>query len=360
MQQDGLELLAIWREVGEWWCDKPPHEYRRFIDDKGIRRELEHVLEEQYSAPRGESYDETHTEEWSLRLNKLRDEKVMRACGLVPKTSHRILEPQSGSYSALHVTSGYAFGRGTMLAEEIPVVAAACEIQAVALTDPFSLVGSVEFARMARSVGIKPLIGTSVEMPEGGELVLIARSKRGYRNLSNLITQCHLGEARLFPQCTWERLREFSADLFCLTGGDQGYFNHLVYHRLLEKAANYLDELTAVFGSDCVFVEVDRSFLPWEVQTNKRLIELAIAKRVTCVASGLVTHARPGHFPVQDTIVCIHTLCKIDELLGRKQRLDNNLGRPDRALNSERFLRSSWEMSNLFADSPALLANTNT
>ena len=66
-----------------------------------------------------------------------------------------------------------------MFVEDI-VLAAQGKCPAVGIADPHSLVGCVEFARACRRVGVKPLIGASVELPEGGEIALYARSKRGY------------------------------------------------------------------------------------------------------------------------------------------------------------------------------------
>jgi DNA polymerase III alpha subunit len=59
-----------------------------------------------------------------------------------------------------------------MHAEEIPILAAERGLFTVALADPFSLAGAVEFVRSAKSAGVKPLIGASVEIEDGGEIVL--------------------------------------------------------------------------------------------------------------------------------------------------------------------------------------------
>src|SRR5579862_8908652 len=283
--------LALWREAGEWWSNEPYREVQRFIDDNGIRREEERLLPSLGSlgASGQEAYQEDNTIEVTERARKIRDEKVSAACGNLPPSYYedRLMGPRASSshgsdlegrdpaqskiqnpkskivvphresrrddwgmptgYSAikavqatkstaepyvpLHVYSGYAFGRGTMLAEEIPLIAASFGLHACAITDPMSLVGAVEFARACRKHGLKPIIGATLEMPEGGELVLIARTKRGFSNLSQLITACHLEEPRLYPLCSWDRLARFPEDLICLTGGDTGPLNRLLIRR---------------------------------------------------------------------------------------------------------------------------------
>jgi error-prone DNA polymerase len=189
---------------------------------------------------------------------------------------------------------------------------------AALLADSFSLGGAVEFSRMAASVGIHPLIGATVEMAEGGELVLVARSQKGYISLSRLITECHLEEPRLFPLCNWERLERHSEGLLCLTGGDAGRLNRLLIRSDHAGAAAYLDRLIGLYGRENVFVQIERSYLPWEMGVNRSLLDLAENARVVAVAGGRIAHRRPEHFPAQDMLVCVETLCEIDEVIGRK------------------------------------------
>ncbi|HCE00234.1 MAG TPA: hypothetical protein DER07_04265, partial [Armatimonadetes bacterium] len=33
-------LLALWRETGEWWRFEPVRETVRYLDDRGVRREI--------------------------------------------------------------------------------------------------------------------------------------------------------------------------------------------------------------------------------------------------------------------------------------------------------------------------------
>lgn len=368
MQPDGCEVLARWREIGEWWSGEPYREFTRFIDASGVRREISRELDplELEAAPPSEAED--LREDWSLRIHKKREEKMALArlsYGAPERAtaSDHARPPglQSCPYIPLHVVSGYAFGRGTMLPEEIAVFANHIGAEAAALADPHSLVGAVEFVRACRGVGVKPLVGSSIEVPEGGELVLIARSKSGYEQLSQLITSCHLGEPRLFPLGSWDRIRTYSRDLVCLTGGDSGPVNRLISKGRDREAEAMLRSLAEVYGSQ-LFVEIERSYLPWEISTNRKLEVLAKEIGISCVAGGLVTHARPQHAPVHDMLVCIDSLCTVEEVIGRKSRRHPDQPqvepRPERPLNAERYLRTSEEMSALYADRPDLLANT--
>lgn len=79
---------SVWREAGEWWNGEPYREIRRFVDEKGIRREEVTTFEslgDFLSREHSRGYSENNREEWSLRPRKIRDEKVARACGWLPK-----------------------------------------------------------------------------------------------------------------------------------------------------------------------------------------------------------------------------------------------------------------------------------
>ncbi len=359
--------LARWRETGEWWTGEPVREVVRFVDRTGVRREKELILPT-VGKLRGGAKDyaeEDHREEWAVRVHKVRDEKIARACGFIREIeSSPYLASKSNdvAYAPLHVYSGYAFGRGTMLAEEIPLLAASIGIPSIALADPFSLVGAVEFAKRAKAAGIKPLIGASLELPCGGMVVLLATNKHGYLSLSKLISECHLGEPRLYPLCTFERLERHARGLLCLTGGDSGPLDPLIVGRRFPEARRLLERLIATYGRSSVIVEIERSFLPWEIEKNRHLLQLAERCGVLPVAGGIVSHARPEHFPTQDVLLCADTLCTIEEIAGRKPKRHpaqpRRCERPERALNAERYLRTPREMSDLFADRLDLLTNT--
>lgn len=353
MPPAGDETLARWREAGEWWADQPPREVRRFLDAQGVRREEIQVL-----APPSASA------ETPPRLAQDRENKVARACGFMHEPNLTVFaqrKPKPG-YAALHAVSGYSFGRGAMHAANIAASASFLEIGAVLLADSFSLAGAFEFCRTAWALKGHPLIGASLEMAEGGTLVLVARNKDGYRSLSRLITECHLGEPRLYPLCDWERLERHTAGLLCLTGGDDGPVNRLLVRGEPDAARETLDRLVGLYGRRNVFVQVESSFLPWQIATNRRLLELAEAMRVLPVAGGPITHVRPEQFPAQDTLTCIETLCAIEEVVGRKPLRAPGQPKiqepPRRALNAERYLRTKEEMALLFPDRPDLIANT--
>jgi error-prone DNA polymerase len=363
MPQDGYKVLAHWREVGAWWAGEPQKEFIQYRDLRGVKREKHRLLNPLRQHIKQKDYTDNNQEDYVLRPRKLRDEKVAIACGadvslpmILPALS------QATPYVPLHVWSGYSLGRSVLFARELPRRAAALGLPAIALVDRFSLSGAVELAREAKSYGIKPLIGATMEMGEGGHIVLIAKNDLGYVNLSRLLTECHLQEPRLFPLCTWERLSHFSEGLLCLTGGDDGIINRPLMRRDYGNAQDYLHRLIHLYGQTNVFVEIERSYSPWQRSLEPLLLELAKTCGVQAVAGGCITHAEPSDYPAQDIVICIQTLCQIEEVVGRKPLRHPSQPQiqhpPLRSLNTERYLRSPQQMAELFRDRPDLLENT--
>src|SRR5579871_3289333 len=166
MQPDGVELQALWRYAGEWWNGEPYQEVRRIVRN-GTRREEITLLPSigSQTASTQKPYKEDNREEVAIRARKIRDEKVAAACGKLPpsyyadrirESEHRnsgkgyafgqkvalpsreVRRDQYGmatnyngieayrkptigksAYVPLHVYSGYAYGRGAMLADEL-------------------------------------------------------------------------------------------------------------------------------------------------------------------------------------------------------------------------------------------------
>ena len=371
--------LEVWREARRWWDGEPYVERRKVVDGKGIRR-----IEEKKGCTLGviksaapKPYAEDSTEEISLRIAKTRDEKVRAACGAMSEEFYErasaerkgetlppsvVAVPSSHPYAPLHLYSGYAYGRSVMLAEEVAGHASRAGCPAAAIADPFSLVGCFEFAMACRGVGVKPLIGASIELPEGGELVLIARNRTGYRSLSRLVTACHLGEPRCFPLANWDRLREHSEGLLCLTGGYSGPLDRLLTRNDRDGALHLVERLISLYGRENVFLEIERSFQPWRGVIESLTRDLAHATGTAMVAGGGIGLSRRSDYPAQDVLLCAESLCKIEDTYGRKPRRHEFqpfvARHPERGLNAERFLRSGEEMAILFADRPELLANT--
>ena len=356
---DGTELSARWREAGEWWDGEAAQEWIRYVSAGSRREESLDLGFRHLPFVTGASEEVDHSEDWSLRTRKLRDGKMKHPFASEPPRLYSALPAgvSDAPYVPLHIASGYDFGRGVMLPEEAVQFAVMNGLPGLCIADRFSLVGAVELARGCRDSGIHPLIGASFELETGGEIVLIAQSKRGYVGLSTLITRCHLEEERLLPILRLQHLWSLCEDLICLTGGSHGPLLPMLLKGQIDSARNFLGLLREHFGRDRLYLEADFAYQPWDIAHLRGLCQLSKEMELSMVAGGLVTHARRHHFPVQEVIGCAHNLSLIHEVKGRKPRFHED-GFPFRSINAERFLRTPFEINELYSEIPELVSNS--
>src|SRR4029077_12227153 len=90
---------------------------------------------------------------------------------------------------------------------------------ALAITDRGGVDGAVKFMQACRKVGVKPLIGTTLEVA-GEDVVMIARNLRGYSNLCRLLTFAHADQPKGEARTTLATVVEHRGDLFYLSATD--------------------------------------------------------------------------------------------------------------------------------------------
>jgi error-prone DNA polymerase len=97
----------------------------------------------------------------------------------------------------LQVRSHYSLMRGTAGIEALCEAALARGMTALALTDIDGLYGAVRFFDVARSLGLRPILGAEITAPggrggAGARATLLVRDRTGYANLCRLLTRRHL------------------------------------------------------------------------------------------------------------------------------------------------------------------------
>ena len=87
-------------------------------------------------------------------------------------------------YVELHSKSFYSFGQGASHLHELLTLAGKHGYPALADTN---LYGSLEFARLANSLGIRPITGGGFTLTDGSRLALLNQTLAGYSNISRLL-----------------------------------------------------------------------------------------------------------------------------------------------------------------------------
>jgi error-prone DNA polymerase len=148
--------------------------------------------------------------------------------------------------AALTATIGSPIGR-------LPTVAVQ-DYSYLCLTDHLSVGGAVELYQAAKECKLMPLIGATIALEHSTgtfPLVLIAASRDGYEALNVLITLALEGSKAV----TLPVLEAHAHDLFCLTGGRDGFPTMLLSQRRVRETVSLLEKLKPIF-KDRLFVQL--------------------------------------------------------------------------------------------------------
>ncbi len=235
-------------------------------------------------------------------------------------------------YLELHARSAFSFLRGGALPEEYAEVCAQLDQPGMALLDFDGVYGAPRFHAAMKKKGLTAYLGSEVRCNDGARYPLLVRNRTGYQNLCRMLTRAKLrvgkhGKAAVTP----DELEEFGGGLLCLANSPS-------------RAA--VEKLQRTFGREHVYLEIQRHFeRDVEVRTQA-VMDLARSMKVPLVATNGVCYASPKQRELLDLFTCLHnktTLARAGRLLER---------------NAERYLKSTREMTWLFADVPHAIANT--
>jgi error-prone DNA polymerase len=223
-------------------------------------------------------------------------------------------------YVELHCHSNFSFLDGGSHPNELAVRAAELEMPALAITDRAGVYGAVRFLTACRKVGVKPIIGSALEV-DGDELVLLARNLRGYSNLCRLLTLAHMDQPKGEARTTLATVAEHRGDLFYLSATD---------------SEERLCDLQEALGKENVFSELHHHLTPeapWRLEGRA-----AMAAR--CGAPVIATNEVHYHVPerrrLHDVLVAIRHRATLEE------------ARPHLFANSEHHLKGGDAMRPLF------------
>src|ERR1700674_5967894 len=123
-------------------------------------------------------------------------------------------------YVELHCHSNFSFLDGGSHPAELAFRAADLGMPALAITDRGGIYGAVRFLQACRKVGVKPIIGSTLEV-DGQDVVMIARNLSGYSNLCRLLSLAHADQPKGEARTTLAIVAEHRGDLFYLSPTDE-------------------------------------------------------------------------------------------------------------------------------------------
>ena len=247
-------------------------------------------------------------------------------------------------YVELHAKSFYSFGEGASHAHELLAQAKAHGYDALALTDA-NLCGALEFARLAGSLGVQPITGGELTLTDDSRLVLLAKTREGYANISRLFTLANAVDRRA-PRLDPAHLPDHAGGVVLLTGGRDGPLAKLALEGRHADARELLGSYRSWCGSDAVYVELQQNFLQGDTERNRELVGIAREAGVPVVATNDVHYHARGRYRLQHALAAVRRNTTIDRAL------------PFIRPNHHLHLKPPAQMQRLFRERPDAVANT--
>ncbi|MES2729654.1 MAG: DNA polymerase III subunit alpha [Pseudomonadota bacterium] len=246
----------------------------------------------------------------------------------------------------LHTHSAYSLAEGAVHVKDLVKLCGKKHMPALAITDTNNMFGAMEFALEATSAGVQPILGVQIDVAQSaGQLVLLAQSETGYRNMCRLINKAYMAdEAGKEVAFGLDDICACADGIICLTGGSGGIIAKSILHGQSEQAERMLDSLQSAFG-DRLYIELQRHGWPHEAQVEPALLDLAYARNIPIVATNDCYFATKDMYEAHDALLCIAQGRYISEVDRRK-------------VTPHHYFKSEDEMVALFADLPEAIENT--
>ena len=259
-------------------------------------------------------------------------------------------------FTHLHVHSEYSLLDGMSRISQLVAKAKELGMDSLAITDHGAMYGVIEFYRVAREAGIKPIIGCEVYIAPGSRLsrtpgdksnyhlVLLAKDQAGYRNLLQLNTRAHLEGYYYKPKVDRELLQQYAPGLVALTSCLGGELPQLILGGRLQEAKQAALWYKQTFTD--FYLEIQRHPTPELDLVNRSLIAMSRELGIPLVATNDVHYTNREDAYPHDLLLCIGTNTTVND--EKRMRMPGDFF----------YLRSPQEMAELFADIPEAIENS--
>ncbi|WP_405824458.1 error-prone DNA polymerase [Streptomyces sp. NBC_00838] len=248
-------------------------------------------------------------------------------------------------WAELHVHSAFSFLQGCAQPHELVDEAARLGVSVLALTDRDGLYGARRLTEAAKTAGIGTVFGAELTLdePDLGTPVVLARSLAGFRRLSAVISAAQLAGAKGAPRYDLAALNSAAAAGEWVTlpgcpapGSDR---------RDVTAAGRRLQRLVEVFGPG-VHAELVDHHLPEDSVANDVTAVAAHRLGLPVIATGAVHYAAPRQARLAQAVAALR----------RRETLQDAAGHLMPAPTAH--LRSHTEMAGRLARYPGVLEAT--
>ena len=224
-------------------------------------------------------------------------------------------------FTHLHTHSHYSLLDGLPKIPDLIDCVKDLGMDSVALTDHGVLYGAVEFFKVAKEKGVKPIIGCEVYVAfekhtdkrpnidsKSYHMILLAKNQIGYQNLVKLVTKAHLEGYYYKPRIDEELLEQHAEGLIGTSACINGKIPKLLLANKLEEAEALALRYQKLFGKDSFYFELQHhQSIPEQEKVNKKLTELSKKTGIPLIATNDIHYLRPEDAEAQDVLMLINT-----------------------------------------------------
>ena len=265
----------------------------------------------------------------------------------------------SKDFVHLHVHTEYSLLDGFSRIKNLVSRAKELNMSAVAITDHGCMFGAIDFFKVAKKEGIKPIIGCEVyTAPRGmkdkdpnfdksqGHLILLAKDTTGYQNLIKLVSAAYVQGFYYKPRVDIDEIKKHSEGIIALSACLAGDVSQALMNRNYDKAKNIALKYKEIFGEKNYYIEIQDHNLPEQKEVNRELIRLSKEIGVGLVATNDVHYVRKEDSKIHDILMCI----QMGKTVNDPARM--------RFGSDEFYLKSREEMEEIFPEVQEALDNT--
>ncbi len=249
----------------------------------------------------------------------------------------------------LHLHSEFSLQDGLCRIPDLLEKTAKFQMPAIALTDQNNLFAMVKFYSESLDVGVKPIFAAQVNIAQEhhySQLVLLCQNDIGFAHLKQLISSSYLQrEDNHVPVIQKYELAQKAEGLIALSCAQDGDIGRALLADQMALAEQCAQFWQSIFP-DRFYIELQRLGKPQEELYISHALKLAQKFQLPIVATNNVRFLEQNEFDAHEARVCIHA----GQLLADPKRVS--------AYTPQQYLRSPYEMQQLFQDLPAAIENT--
>ena len=258
----------------------------------------------------------------------------------------------SKNFVNLRTHTNFSLSEGMLTANYISDFCVNDMQPACAITDTSNLFGAFEFSEKLFSSGIQPIIGMQVNVYDKFfdgrhfELVLLAKSEEGYKNLVIIANKINKGiNLNIQKKINIDFLVKHKSGLIFLSGGYQnGYIGNLSLLGEKKICFDRAKNLKSCLSND-FYIELQRSNIKETSVAEKELLSLSLELDIPIVATNDSYFKDKNHF-------------EAFELLSLIEKSKTISSKKESSFSKENYFKSKFEMISLFKDLPEAIQNT--